>query len=153
MGSPAHAAILSQYDSSDNDTGDEGANNDGITDKATDDVILTDGLSDKEHGDGGTGAQAEGAAYVGPYEEAEVTIKSTVANKATDGENCEDSYSAKGGHGRGHELRHGMAGLKAAMAVPRSTAVRLAEHAQANQATTEEMATEHEAVCGSIVDD
>ncbi len=107
----------------------------------------------KKHGNGGTGAQAEGAAYVGPYEEATATIKITAANEATDDKNGKDGHSAKGGHGRGHGLRHGMAGLKAAMAVPRSTAVRLAEHAQANQATTEEMATKHKAVCRSIVDD
>ncbi len=49
-----------------------------------------------------------------------------------DGENGKDGHSGKGGHGRGHGLRHGMAGLEAAMTVPGSTAMQLAEHAQAN---------------------
>jgi hypothetical protein len=148
-GSPAPAAVLSQYDSSDNKTGDKGANNDGIDDKVTDDNILDNGLSDKEQVEGGAGARAEGAAYAGPNEEAKATIGRTPAEEATDGKIGKDYDARKGGHG----LCHGMAGLKAAMAVPGSTAARFAECAQANQATAEETATKHEAVCRSIVDD
>jgi hypothetical protein len=69
-GSPAPVAILSQYDSSDDDTGDKGANNDGINNKAADDDILDNGLSDKEQVKGGAGVQAKGAAYAGPNEKA-----------------------------------------------------------------------------------
>ncbi len=143
------AAVLSQYDSSDDDTGDEGANDDGIDDEAADDDILDNGLSDEEQVEGGTGARAEGAAYAGTNEEAEATIGRTAAEEATDGEIGKDDNAGKGGHG----LRHGMAGFEAAMAVPGSTAARFAECAQANRATAEETATEHEAVCRSIVDD
>jgi hypothetical protein len=148
-GSPAPTAILSQYDSSDNDTGNEGANNDGINDKAADDDILDNGLSDEEQVEGGAGAWAKGAAYAGPNEEAEATIGRTAAKEATDGKIGKDDDAGKGGHG----LRHSMDGLEAAMAVPGSMAARFAECAQANQATAEETATEHETVCRSIVDD
>jgi hypothetical protein len=147
-GSPAPAAVLSQYDLSDNDTGNEGANDDGIDDKVADDDILNNGLSDKEQVEG-TGARAEGAAYAGPNEEAEATIGRTAAEEATDGKIGKDDNAGKGGHG----LRHGMAGLEAAMAVPGSTAAWFAECAQANRATAEETATKHEAVCRSMVDD
>jgi hypothetical protein len=148
-GSPAPAAVLSQYDSSDNNTGDEGSNNDGINDKAADNDILDNGLSDEEQVEGGAGAQAEGAAYAGPNKEAEATIGRTAAKESTKNEIGKDDDAGKGGHG----LCHGMAGLEAAMAVPRSTAARFAECAQANQATAEETATKHEAVCRLIVDD
>jgi hypothetical protein len=147
-GSPVPMAVLSQYDSSDDNTGDKGANDDGIDDKAADNDILDNGLSDKEQVEGGAGARAEGAAYTGPNEEAEATIGRTAAEEATDGEIGKDDDAGKGGHG----LRHGMAGLEAATAVPGSTAARFAECAQANQATAEETATEHEAVYRSIVD-
>ncbi len=53
----------------------------------------------------------------------------------------------------GNGLHYGMAGLKAAMAVSGSTASCFAEHARARQATAEEVATEHEAICRAIVDD
>jgi hypothetical protein len=148
-GSPAPAAVLSQYDSSDNDTGNEGANNDDIDNKAADDDILDNGLSDEEQVEGGAGAQAKGAAYTGPNEEAKAIIGRTAAKEATDGKIGKDDNAGKGGHG----LCHGMAGLEAAMAVPGSTAARFAECAQANRAAAEEMATEHEAVCRLIVDD
>jgi hypothetical protein len=147
-GSPAPAAVLSQYDSSDDDTGDEGANNDGIDNKAADDNILGNGLSDEEQVEGGAGARAKGAAYAGPNEEAEAIIGRTAAEEATDGEIGEDDNAGKDGHG----LRHGMAGLEAAMAVPGSTAAWFAECAQANRAAAEETATKHEVVCRSIVD-
>ncbi len=133
---------------SDDDTGDEGANNDGIDNKAADDDILDNGLSDKEQVEGGAGARAEGAAYARPNEEAEAIIGRTAAEEATDGKIGEDDGAGKGGHG----LRHGMAGLQAAMAVPGSMAAWFAECAQANQAAAEETATKHEAVCRLIVD-
>ncbi len=59
-------AILSQYDSSDAESGDEdkGLNEE----KAADDDIVFDGLNDEEQAKGGAGAQAEGAAYPGPNE-------------------------------------------------------------------------------------
>jgi hypothetical protein len=148
-GSPTPVAVLSQYDSSDDDTGDKGANNDCIDDKAADDDILDHGLSDEEQVEGGAGARAKGAAYAGPNKEAEATIGRTAAKEATDGEIGEDDDAGKGGHG----LRHGMAGLEAAMAIPGSTAARFAECAQANQANAEETTTERKAVCRSIVDD
>jgi hypothetical protein len=91
----------------------------------------------------------EGAAYARPNEGAEATIGRTGAKEATDGEIGEEDDAGKGGHG----LRHGMAGLEAAMAVLGSMAARFAECAQANRATAEETATEHEAVCRLIVDD
>jgi hypothetical protein len=147
-GSPAPAAVLSQYDLSDDDMGDERANNGGINDKAADNDILDNGLSDEEQVEGGAGAQAEGAAYAGPNEEAKATIGRTAAKEAMDGKIGEDNDAGKGGHG----LCHGMAGLEATMAVPGSTAAWFAECAQANQATTEETATKHKAVCRLIVD-
>jgi hypothetical protein len=103
----------------------------------------------KEQVKGGAGARAEGAAYAGPNKEAKATIGRTAAEEATDGEIGKDDNAGKGGHG----LRHGMAGLEAAMAVPGSTAARFAECAQANRAPAEETATKHKAVCHSIVDD
>jgi hypothetical protein len=106
-GSPAPAAVLSQYDSSDNDTGDKGANDDGINNKTADDDILDNGLSDKEQVEGGAGAPAEGAAYAGPNEEAKAIIGRTPAKEATDSKIGKDDDAGKGGHG----LRHGMAGL------------------------------------------
>ncbi len=147
-GSPAPAAVLSQYDSSDDDTGNEGANNDGIDNKAAEDDILDNGLSDEEQVEGGAGARAKGAAYAGSNEEAKAIIVRTAAEEATDGKIGEDEDAGKGGH----RLRHGMAGLEAAIAVPGSTAARFAECAQANRAAAEETATEHKAVCRSIVD-
>ncbi len=63
MGSPAPAAILSQFNTSDDDTGNEGANNDGINDEAANDHGLDDGLTKDESGKGGTGARINGAAY------------------------------------------------------------------------------------------
>jgi hypothetical protein len=147
-GSPVPAAILSQCNSSDDNTGDKGANNDGINDKAADDDILDNGLSNKEQVEGGTGARAKGAAYAGPNEEAKATIGRTAVEEATDGEIGKDDNAGRGGHG----LRHGMAGLEATMAVPGSMAAWFVECAQANRATAEETATEHEAVCRLIVD-
>jgi hypothetical protein len=161
-------AVLSQYDSSDNKSGneDEGPNKE----KAADGDILFDGLDDKEPAKGGAGARAGREAYSGPNEEAGATIERTEVKKTTDNEINEDVQAGKGGHeineatageveegeeaGKGgHGLRHGMARLEAAMALPGSTATCFAEQARANQATAEEVATEHEAVCRSIVDD
>jgi hypothetical protein len=52
----------------------------------------------------------------------------------------------------GNGLCYRMAGLKATMAMPGSTASCFAECAQASQATAEGVATEHTAVCCLIVD-
>jgi hypothetical protein len=167
-GSTAPMAILSQYDSSDDESGDKDKGLD--KEKAADGDIVFDGLDDEEQAKGGAGARAGGAAYPGPNEEAGATIERTKVKTTTDDEINEDIQAGKGGHeinkatageveeddeaGKGgHGLRHGMAGLEAAMAVPGSTATRFAEQARANRATAEEVATKHEAVCRSIVDD
>jgi hypothetical protein len=168
VGSTTPSAVLSQYDSIDDESGeeDEGPNEE----KAADSNIVFDGLDDKEPAKGGAGARAGMAAYPGPNEEAGATIKRTEVKKTTDDEINEDVQAGKGGHkinkamagkveegeeaGKGgHGLRHGMAGLEAAMAIPGSMATRFAEQARANRAITEEVATKHEAVCRSIVDD
>ncbi len=160
-------AVLSQYDLSDVESGDEDKGLD--KEKAADGDIVFDGLDNKEPAKGGAGARAGRAAYPGPNEEAGATIERTEVKKTTDDEINEDVQAGRGGYeinkatageveedaeaGKGgHRLRHGMTRLEAAMAVPESTATRFAEQAQANQATTEEVATEHEAVCRSIVD-
>jgi hypothetical protein len=167
VGSTAPMAVLSQYDSSDDESGNEDKGLD--KEKAADNDIVFNGLNDEEQAKGGAGAWAKGAAYPGPNEEAGATIKRTKVKKTTDDEINEDSQAWKGGHeinkatagkveeddeaGKGgHGLRHGMAGLEAAMAVTGSMAARFAEQARANQATMEEVATEHEAVGRSIVD-
>jgi hypothetical protein len=167
-GSTAPMAILSQYDLSDNKSGDE---DEGLNEeKAADSNIVFDGLDDKEPAKGGAGARAGRAAYPGPNEEAGATIKRTEVKKTTDGEINEDVRAGKGGHKineatagkveeddearkEGHGLCHGMDGLEATMAIPRSMATRFVEQARANQATAEEVATQHEAVCRLIVDD
>jgi hypothetical protein len=161
-------AVLSQYDSSDNESGDEDEGPD--EEKAADGDILFDGLDDKEPAKGGAGARAGRAAYPELNKEAGATIKRTKVKKTTDDEINEDVQAGKGGHkinkatageveeGKearkgGHGLRHGMARLETAMAVPGSTATHFAEQARANRATVEEVATKHEAVCRLIVDD
>jgi hypothetical protein len=167
-GSTTPVSVLSQYDSSDNESGDE---DEGLNEeKVADDDIIFDGLDDEEQAKGGAGARAKGAAYLGPNEEAGATIERTEVQKTTDNEINEDGQAWKGGHeidkamaGKvekdneaekgGHGLCHGMAGLEAAMAVPGSTAARFVERAQDNQATAEEVATEHEAVGCSILYD
>jgi hypothetical protein len=168
VGSTTPMAVLSQYDLSEDESGndDEGLDEE----KAADGDIVFNGLDDEEPAKGGVGARAGRAAYPGPNKEAGATIVRTEVKKTTDDEINEDVQARKGGHeineatagkveeedeaGKGrHGLRHGMAGLEAAMAVPGSTATRFAEQAWANRATVEEVATEHEAVCRSIVDD
>ncbi len=47
-GSPMPAAILSQYDTSDDDTDNEGANDDGTNNEAADNEGLGDGPTKKE---------------------------------------------------------------------------------------------------------
>ncbi len=59
-GSPAPAAVLSQYNMSDDDTGNEGANDNGIDDEAADNDGLDDGLTNDESGEGGAGARIDG---------------------------------------------------------------------------------------------
>ncbi len=140
-------AILSQYDSSDNKSGNEDKGLD--KEKAADNDVVFDGLNDEEQAKGGAGARAKGAAYPGPNKEAGATIERTKVEKTTDNEINEDSQAGKGGHeinkatagkveedveaGKGgHRLRHGMAGHEATMAVPGSMAARFLEQARAN---------------------
>jgi hypothetical protein len=216
-GSPMPAAILSQYDMSDDDMDDEGAKDDGTNNEAADneglgdgptkeeaiewgagaridgaaysvpmeggayddgideEVAALDGLYDnlheglvnKESGEWGTGARTNGAAYAGPKgkvedAQADATIGRAKVDEATGGKVDEDGLSGNGGnvlrYGRdgleagGNGLRYGMAGLKAAMAVAGSTASCFAELARARQATMKEVATEHKAICRTIVD-
>jgi hypothetical protein len=65
-GSPAPAAVLSQYNMSDDDTGNKGANNNGVNDEAANNNGLNNGLTNNESGKGGAGACIDGAAYAGP---------------------------------------------------------------------------------------
>ncbi len=81
--------------------------------------------------------------------QADATVGRAKVNKAMGSGVDEDGHAGNGGNG----LRYGMAGLKAAMAVPGSTASCFAEHVWASKATVEEVATEHAAVCRLIVDD
>jgi hypothetical protein len=83
-------------------------------------------------------------------------------NEATGGKADEDGLSENGGnalhYGRdgleagGNGLHYGVAGLEAAMDVSGSTAFHFAERARAHQATMENMATEDEAICRTIMD-
>ncbi len=203
-GSPAPAAVLSQYDTSDDDTGNKGAINNGINNEVANDDSLNDGLTNDESGKGGAGARIDGAAYAGPKDEgangngindeasdndglynglnnglandesgersagartdgtayarpkedveaaqANAIVGRAEVDKATGGKVDEDGHAGNGGNG----LRYSMAGLEATMVVPGSTASCFAERAQASQATAEEVATEHAAVCRLIVDD
>jgi hypothetical protein len=66
--SPAPAAVLSQYDMSDDDTDDEGANNYGTNNETADDEGFGDGLTKEEAVEWGTGAHIDGAAYAVPME-------------------------------------------------------------------------------------
>ncbi len=217
-GSPVPAAILSQYDTNDNNTDDEGANDNGTNNEvanneglgngptkeeavewgagahidgavysvpmeggAYNDGInkevaelnglynnIHEGLANKESGKRGAGARTNGAAHAGPKDEvkaaqANATIGRAEVDKARGGKVDEDGLSGNGGnvlrYGRdglkagGNGLRYGMAGLEATMAVSGSTASRFAERARARQATAEEVATEHKAICRAIVDD
>jgi hypothetical protein len=65
-GFPAPAAILSQYDTSDNDTGNKEANNNGIGNEATNNDGLDDSLTNDESSEGSASAHIDGAAYTGP---------------------------------------------------------------------------------------
>jgi hypothetical protein len=217
-GSPVPAAILSQYDTSDDNTDNKGANNDGTNNEAADNEGLGDGLTkeeavkwgagahidgaaysvpmeggayndcinkevakldglydnlheglaNKESGKKGASACTNGAAHAGPKDEveaaqADVTVVRAEVDEATGGKVDEDGLSGNGGnvlcYGRdgleagGNRLHYGMAGLEAAMAMSGSTASCFTEHARARQATAEEVATEHKAICCAIVDD
>ncbi len=92
--------------------------------------------------------------YAGPKVDGEAAQANATngmvkVDEATDVKIGEDASAGEGGHG----LCHGMAELKAAMAMPGSTAAHFAEQARASQATVEEVATKHEVVCRAIVDD
>jgi hypothetical protein len=148
-----------------------GAYKDGIDDEvAKDDGLydnLDNGLTNKESGKRGAGARNDGAAHAGPKNKVEAaqanaTVGRAEVNKATGGEVDKDGLAGNGGNGLrygrdglkagGNGLRHGMAGLEAAMAVSGSTASRFAERAWAHQATAEDVATEHAAICRLILD-
>ncbi len=137
-GSPALAAVLSQgYGSSDNNTT-EGANDDGIADVAAnvddgldyDDSLDydDDSLDEEEATEKGPGARADGMTTAGPKADVETaqvnaTTGKAKTDKATNVEVEKEGDVEEGVHG----LRHGMAALEAAMAVPGSTAAWFAE--------------------------
>ena len=79
----------------------------------------------------------------------DATTGKAKADKATNVGVEKEGDVDKGMHG----LRHGMAALEAAMAMPGSTAACFAEQARASRATEEEAATKHAAICRAIVDD
>jgi hypothetical protein len=62
------AAILSQYNTSDNDTDDEGANNDGTNNEAADNKGLGNSPTKEEAVEWGVGTRIDGAAYSVPME-------------------------------------------------------------------------------------
>jgi hypothetical protein len=62
------AAILSQYDTSDDNTENEGANNDGTNNEAANNEGLGDGPTKEEAVEWGAGARIDGAAYSVPME-------------------------------------------------------------------------------------
>jgi hypothetical protein len=114
---------------------------------------LHKGLANEESGERGAGARTNGAAHAGPKgkvedAQADTTVRRAEVNEATGGKVNKDGLSGNGSNG----LRYGMAGLKAAMAVSGSMASHFVELARARQATTEEVATEHKAICCAIVD-
>jgi hypothetical protein len=148
-----------------------GAYNDGINEEVAklDGLYnnLHEGLANKESGERGAGARTNGAAHAGPKDKAEAaqanaTVGRAEVDEATGGKVNEDGLSGNGSnvlrYGRdgleagGNGLHYGMAGLKAAMAVSGSMTSCFAERARARQATVEEVATEHEAICHTIVD-
>jgi hypothetical protein len=216
-GSPAPVAILSQYDTSDDNTDNKGANNDGTNNEAADNEGLGDGLTkeeavkwgagtridgaaysvpmeggtyndgidkevakldglydnfleslaNKESGKRGAGTRTNGAAHAGPKgkveaAQADTTVGRAEVDKATGGKVDKDSLSGNGGnvlcYGRdglkagSNGLHYGMAGLEAAMAVSGSMASCFTELELARQATAEEVATEHKAICCAIMD-
>ncbi len=103
------------------------ADNDGLYNS------LDNILANNESGERGAGASTDGTAYAGHKEDVEAaqanaTIGRAKVDKATSGEVNEDGHAGNSGNG----LRYGMAGLKAAMAMPGSTASCFAERAQAS---------------------
>jgi hypothetical protein len=67
-GSPVPAAVLSQYNTSDNDTDDEGANNNGINNETANNEGLGNGPTKEEAVKWGADARIDGAAYSIPME-------------------------------------------------------------------------------------
>ncbi len=148
-----------------------GAYNDGIDEE----VVKLDGLYDNLHkglaneesGERGAGACTNGAAHARPKDKVEAAQANAIfrrakVDEATGSNVNEDGLSGNGGnvlcYGRdgleasGNRLRYGMAGLEAAMAMSGSTASCFTELARARQATAEEVATEHKAICRAIMD-
>jgi hypothetical protein len=114
---------------------------------------LHEGLANEESGERGAGARTNGAAHARPKGEVEdaqanATVGRAEVDEATGGEVDKDGLSGNGSN----ELCYSMAGLKAAMAVSESMASCFVELARARQATSEEVATEHKAICCIIVD-
>jgi hypothetical protein len=138
VGSPEPAAVLSQvYDSSDNDTM-KGANYDGIANMvATVDDGLNyddsrdyddDSLDKEEATEKGPGARADGMTTAGPKADMETTQINATTGKAKADKATNVGVEKEGDVDEGvHGLRHGMAALEAAMAVPGSTAACFAE--------------------------
>ncbi len=62
------AAVLSQYDMSDDDTVDEGADDDGTNNEVADNEGLSDSPTKEEAVEWGAGARIDGAAYSVPME-------------------------------------------------------------------------------------
>jgi hypothetical protein len=115
---------------------------------------LHEGLANEESGKKGAGAHTNGAAHPGPKgkvedAQANATIGRAEVDEAMGRKVGKDGLSGNGSNG----LCYGMAGLEAAMAVSRYTAFHFAELARARQATGEEVATVHKAICRTIVDD
>jgi hypothetical protein len=211
------AAILSQYDTIDDDTDNEGADDNETNNEAADNKGLGDGLTKEEAVEWGAGARIDGVAYSVPMEggaydddinkvvaklnglynnlhkglandesgnrgagactngathagskdkveaaQDDATVGRAKVDEAPSGDVDEDGFSGNGGnvlrYGRdglkagGNGLHYDMAGLEAAMAVSGSMASCFAELARARQATAEEVATEHKAICHVIVD-
>jgi hypothetical protein len=120
-------AVLNQYDLSDDESGNE--------DK---------GLNDNDNGIDEDEEQIEEEAATEAAKTEAIGTRAEVANKVGSNEGAKTD---------GLGLRHGMARLKAAMAVSGSMAARFAERARASRATAEEAATEHEGICRAIVED
>ncbi len=113
-----------------------------------------DGLDKEEATEKGPGARAGGMTTAGPKEDMETTQVDATTGKAKADKATNVGVEKEGDVDEGvHGLRHGMAALEAAMAVPGSTAACFAERARASRATDEEAATKHVVICRAIVDD
>jgi hypothetical protein len=119
------AQVAKFYDGSFQDQDRKWFNIPELEDFEADNNTITDGGSKKEYGNGGTGAQADGAAYIASNEEAKATIEDGHSTEGGHVPEGEIDVAAEGDVSKAHEaksggcrLSHGMAKLKAAMAVP-----------------------------------